>query len=68
MGLAGPDSSKAITQNALDQFILNRGQEVKKNTLNKDICNLNAFLNWAARNRFVAPALEVKKVKVANRP
>jgi hypothetical protein len=43
--LTGFDSSKAITQNMLDQFILDRGQEVKKNTLNKDIRNLNAFLN-----------------------
>jgi hypothetical protein len=43
--LAGPDASKAVTQNVLDQFILDRGQEVGRNTLNKDIRNLNAFLN-----------------------
>jgi integrase len=66
--LTGSDSSKAITQNALDQFIFDRGQEVQKNTLNKDIRNLNAFLNWAVKNRFVAPGLEVKKVKVAQKP
>jgi hypothetical protein len=35
--LAKPPSSRAVTQNALDQFILDRGQEVQKNTLNKDI-------------------------------
>jgi integrase len=29
---------------------------------------LNAFLNWAARNRFVASGLEVRKVKVAQKP
>jgi len=66
--LAGPESSKAVTQNALDQFILDRGQEVEKNTLNKDIRNLNAFLNWAGKNRFVVAGLEIKKVKVAQKP
>jgi len=45
--LAGPHSSKSVTQNVLDQFVLDRGQEVQKNTLNKDIRNLNALLAWA---------------------
>lgn len=66
--LGGPHSSRSVTQNVLDQFILDRGQEVEKNTLNKDIRNLNAFLNWATRNRFVAAGLEVRKVKVAQKP
>jgi integrase len=66
--LVRPRSSRAITQNLLDQFILERGQEVQKNTLNKDIRNLSAFLAWAGRNRFVASGLEVKKVKVAQKP
>jgi integrase len=66
--LAKPPSSRAITQNALDQFILDRGQEVEKNTLNKDIRNLSAFFTWASRNRFVVSGLEVKKVKVAQKP
>jgi integrase len=52
----------------LDQFVLDRGQEVEKNTLNKDIRNLNAFLAWAVRNRFLASGLEVRKVKVAQKP
>jgi len=30
--------------------------------------HLNAFLNWAAKNRFVASDLQVKKVKVAQKP
>jgi integrase len=64
----GPDSSRGITQNALDQFILDRGHEVSRNTLNKDIRNLTAFLNWAARNRFVAPDLGIKKVRVDQKP
>jgi len=66
--LAGAESSRAVTQNVLDKFILGRGQEVEKNTLNKDIRNLNAFLNWATRNRFVSTGLEIKKVKVAQKP
>lgn len=66
--LVGPDCSRQINQNALDKFILDRGSEVKKTTLNKDIRNLNAFLHWAVKNRFIAPGLEVKKVKVAQKP
>jgi integrase len=66
--LAGPHSSRSVTQNVLDQFVLDRGQEVEKNTLNKDIRNLGAFLAWAARNRFMTSGLEVKKVKVAQKP
>jgi len=66
--LAGCQSSRAITQNVLDQFILDRGQEVEKSTLNKDIRNLNAFLTWAAKNRFVSSGLDIKKVKVAQKP
>src|SRR5512142_1547730 len=50
--LTEPHSSRSVTQNVLDQFVLDRGQEVEKNTLNKDIRNLNAFLAWAVRNRF----------------
>lgn len=66
--LSGRISSKGITQSTLDQFILDRGQEVSRNTLNKDIRNLTAFLSWAAKNRFVASGLELKKVKVAQKP
>jgi integrase len=62
--IVGLNSSKQITQQNLDMFVLNRSEEVGKNTLNKDITNLHAFLNWAAKNRFVASGLEVKKVKV----
>jgi len=66
--LTGLCSSRAVTQNLLDQFILDRGQEVQKNTLNKDIRNLNAFLTWASRNRLVSVGLEIRKVKVAQKP
>lgn len=63
-----PESSKAITQNALDQFVLGRGQEVSRTTLNKDIRNLSAFLGRATRKRFAAGGLEIKKVKAAQKP
>ena len=66
--LVVPDSSRGITQNTLDQFILGRGQEVSRNTLNKDIRNLTAFLNWAAKNRYVTTGLEIKKVRVDQKP
>ena len=66
--VVGSNSSKEITQQSLDTFVLRRGEEVKKNTLNKDVCNLKAFLNWAVKNRFVATGLQVKKVKVAQKP
>ena len=66
--LIGPNSSKRINQNTLDKFVLDRGREVKKITLNKDIKNLNAFLRWAMKNRFIAPGLEIKKVKIAQKP
>ena len=66
--LVGPNSSKDITQQSLDTFVLRRSEEIKKITLNKDIKNMHAFLKWAAKNRFVVPDLKVKKVKVAPKP
>jgi integrase len=66
--LAGSKSSSAITQQRLDAFVLERSEEVGKSTLNKDITNLRAFLKWAARNRFVATGLEIRKVRVPQKP
>jgi integrase len=62
--IVGPNSSKEITQQNLDAFVLKRSEEVGRNTLNKDIRNLRAFLHWAVRNRFAASGLEIKKVRV----
>lgn len=62
--IVGLSSSKGITQQAVDAFVLKRGEEVGGNTLNKDIRNIHAFLNWAAKNRFVPSGLEIKKIKV----
>jgi integrase len=66
--LVGCNSSKEITQPNLDAFVLKCSEEVDKSTLNKDITNLRAFLKWAARNRCVATGLEIKKVKVPQKP
>ena len=66
--LVGSGSSRHVTQQNLDEFILERGKEVAKDTLNKDIRNISAFLNWAAKNRYVASELKVKKIKVAQKP
>jgi integrase len=64
----GVNSSKEITQQSLEAFVLRRGARVAKSTLNKDIANLHAFVAWAAKNRFVASGLEIKKVRVAQNP
>jgi integrase len=61
-------SSREVTQQSLDAFVLKRGEEIGKNTLNKDIANLRAFLNWAAKSRFVPSGLEIRKVKVPQKP
>jgi integrase len=66
--LTKPISSRQITQQTLDTFTLHRGKEVKKSTLNKDIRNMSAFLNWAAKNRYVTAGLKIKKVKVSQKP
>ena len=66
--LVGCTSSKDATQQNLDAFVLKRGEEVGKNTLNKDITNLHAFLNWAVKNRFVPAGSEIRKVKVPQKP
>jgi integrase len=66
--LVGSTSSREITQQNLDAFVLKRSEEVGKNTLNKDIANLRAFLNWAGKNRFVPSGLEIRKVKVPQKP
>ena len=66
--LAGPITSRHVTQQSVDEFILKRGKEVAKNTLNKDIRNMTAFLNWASKNRYIASDLKVKEVKVSRKP
>jgi hypothetical protein len=61
--LVGKCSSKQITQNVIDKFILQRGSEVKRPTLNKDIRNLKTFVNWCRENRYLNGAVKVKELK-----
>jgi len=61
-------SSKQITQNSIDKFILERGDEVVRPTLNKDIRNLKAFINWCRGNRYVNGEIKIKLLKEDERP
>ncbi|MBN2330314.1 MAG: tyrosine-type recombinase/integrase [Candidatus Aenigmarchaeota archaeon] len=63
----GPLNSKQITQASLDKFILKRGKQVGRFTLNKDISNMKAFLNWGKRNKYISEDVSVHKVKVDNK-
>ena len=66
--LLGKCNSKQISQNALDKFILERGQEAKRSTVNKDIRNLKAFINWCRENRYVNGEIKLKLLKEDERP
>jgi integrase len=66
--LIGKCSSKQITQSAIDKFILQRGSEVKRATLNKDIRNLKAFVNWCRKKRYLNGEIEIKELKEDERP
>ncbi|MHC4535687.1 MAG: tyrosine-type recombinase/integrase, partial [Planctomycetota bacterium] len=66
----GKCNSKQITQNAIDKYILERGKEVIRSTLNKDIRNLRAFVfvRWCRKNRYVNGEIEIKELKEDERP
>jgi len=66
--LAGKLSSKQITQSVIDQFILQRGTEVQRATLNKDIRNFKAFVNWCRENRYLNGNIKLKELKEEERP
>ncbi len=66
--LEGKCSSKQITQNIIDDFILKRGPEVKRATLNKDLRNLKTFVYWCRKNRYLNGKLEIKELKLEERP
>jgi len=66
--LVGKCNSKQIKQNAIDKYILERGKEVIRSTVNKDIRNLRAFINWCRKNRYVNGEIEVKELKEDERP
>jgi hypothetical protein len=58
--IVGKYNSKQITQGAIDKFILQRGEEVKRPTINKDIRNLKTFINWCRENRYLNGNLKIK--------
>jgi len=66
--LVGQCSSKQITQNVIDKFILQRGTEVSRPTLNKDIRNLKTFINWCKEKRYLNENLKIKELKEEERP
>lgn len=66
--LVGKCSSKQLTQNVIDNFILQRGKEVKRATLNKDIRNLKTFVNWCKEHRYLNGSIKIKELKEDERP
>jgi integrase len=66
--LVGQCSSRQIAQNIIDKFILQRGYEVKRPTLNKDIRNLKTFINWCRENRYLNGKLKIKELKEDEKP
>ena len=49
-------------------YILERGKEVIRSTVNKDIRNLKAFINWYRRNRYVNGEIKIRESKEDERP
>ena len=66
--LVGTCNSRQITQTAIDEFILKRAQEIKRTTLNKDIRNFKAFINWCRENRYVNGEIKIRLLKEDERP
>jgi len=61
--LVGKRNSKHITQSIVDKFILQRGTEVSRPTLNKDIRNLKTFINWCKKKRYINNEIELRELK-----
>jgi len=66
--LIGKCNSKQITQSAIDKFILQRGTEVSRPTLNKDIRNLKTFINWCKKKRYINNQIELRELKEEEKP
>jgi len=66
--IIGKCNSKQITQAAIDKYIFERGKEVIRSTLNKDIRNMRAFINWCGENRYVNGNIKIKELKEDERP
>lgn len=66
--LVGKCNSKQITQHVMDKFILQRGTEVSRPTLNKDIRNLKTFINWCKAKRYLNENMKIKELKEEEKP
>jgi integrase len=66
--LVGKCNSKQITQHIMDKFILERGTEVKRPTLNKDIRNLKTFINWCKKKRYINNEIGLRELKEEEKP
>jgi integrase/recombinase XerD len=66
--LIGKCTSKQIVQNSIDKFILQRSNEVKRTTLNKDIRNLRTFVNWCRGKRYLNGTIKIRELKEEERP
>ncbi len=66
--LIGKCNSKQIAQDSIDKFILQRGSEVKRSTLNKDIRNLRTFINWCRAKRYLNGTIKIRELKEDERP
>ena len=61
-------SSRQLTQNNIDGFILDRGKEVKRTTPNKDIRNIKAFIRWYQQKKYTNGSIKIKPLKEDERP
>ncbi|KPJ65117.1 MAG: hypothetical protein AMJ43_11380 [Coxiella sp. DG_40] len=66
--LIGKCNSKQIAQSSIDKFILERGSEVKRSTLNKDIRNIKTFVYWCREQRYLNGNLKLKELKLEEKP
>jgi len=66
--LVGRCNSKQLTQNTIDKYILERGKEVVRSTVNKDIRNLKAFINWCRGNRYINGEIKIRLLKEDESP
>jgi integrase len=66
--LIGKCNSKQIAQSSIDKFVLQRGTEIKRTTLNKDIRNLRTFINWCREKRYLNGTIKIRELKEDERP
>ncbi len=66
--LIGKCNSRQISQNSVDKFVLERGNEIKRTTLNKDIRNLRTFIKWCREKRYLNKTINIRELKEDERP